>query len=128
MTHAPIPPDIRRFIVGNITSVPQLEALLLLRQHEGTTWSSEQLAARLYISEPAARDLLASLLAAGFVSIEAGESAAYRFTPKEDLREVARRMDEFYSRNLVAVTQLIHSASARSAQQFADAFKLRKEQ
>ena len=126
MMQSPIPSDIRRFILGNIASVPQLEALLLLRQHEGQTWTPDQLAARLYIGESATRDLLSRLRAVGLVTRE-GEAEVYRFAPNEELRELVQRVDEFYSRNLVTVTQLIHTTSARGAQQFADAFKLRRE-
>jgi hypothetical protein len=38
-----------------------------------------------------------------------------------------RQLATAYSRDLIGVTDLIHSRTARRAQQFADAFRIRKD-
>jgi hypothetical protein len=123
-----IPADVRRFILTSIPSVPHLEALLLLRQGAHRGWTSAQLAERLYVSEPIATAMLSDLHAAGFIAQAGADAAAFRFDPpRDELVAMVAQLDEVYSRNLVAVTSLIHSKDERRAQQFADAFRLRKD-
>jgi hypothetical protein len=53
---------------------------------------------------------------------------AYCYRPREAvLRERIDRLAELYATHLVEVTHLIHSSLDRKAQQFADAFKWRKD-
>jgi hypothetical protein len=123
-----IPEDVRRFILTSIASVPHLEALLLLRYASHQRWNSMTVAQRLYISDKAATDLLAHLHAAGFIVATGSEAASYRYHPKSDeLRQTIDRLAETYSKNLVEVTNIIHSKTGKRAQQFADAFKWRKD-
>jgi hypothetical protein len=123
--------DIRRFILTSIPSVPYLEAMLLLRSDTKLPWDSARLALRLYLSDKAAAALLAELHEAGILQAEepAGQSPAlYRFAPSsEQLQQMIDRVADAYSRHLVEVTHLIHSKTGKKAQQFADAFKWRKD-
>ena len=57
----PIPNDIRQFILANIDSIAQLEALLLLRANTQEEWSVAAVAKRLYITEQETAPLLAGL-------------------------------------------------------------------
>ncbi len=130
MAPPPIPEDIRRFVLTSIASVPHLEALLLLRSVEGEFWKASTLAARLYIGEKLAHSLLADLCRAGMLDSrdEAGDCVGYRYQPSSPaLRLTIDRLAELYARHLVEITHLIHSSLDRKAQQFADAFKWRKD-
>ena len=128
MNREPIPEDVRRFILTSITSVPHLEALLLLRSAPQQSWDGQTVAQRLYISEKAAKELLADLCAAGFLIVTERAPSLYRYHPHSDeLREMINRLADAYAKNLVEVTNLIHSKTGRKAQQFADAFKWRKD-
>lgn len=53
-----IEPDVRRFIAIHITSVAQLELLLLLRDHPENYWSCEDVAKQLYASAEVTASLL----------------------------------------------------------------------
>ena len=54
--------------------------------------------------------------------------ASYRFSPTSgQLREMIDRVAAAYAAHLVDVTHLIHSKTGKKAQQFADAFKWRKD-
>lgn len=125
-----LPEDIRRFVLTSIPSVPFLEALLLMRADPARHWHRHPLAERLYVSERAAEALLAELSAAG-IAQRCGESAsaqAYCYRPARP--ELAARIEllaDLYATHLVEVTLLIHSSIDRKAQQFADAFKWRKD-
>ncbi|WP_313705575.1 hypothetical protein [Massilia sp.] len=129
MEKAPIPEDLRRFVLTSIPSVPFLEALLLLRANPAQQWDSEMLASRLYVRERTAHGLLEDLCRAGMVAPCAGTpQPAYRYQPgSEQLRERIDALADLYAKQLVEVTLLIHSTLDRKAQQFADAFKLRKD-
>ncbi len=130
MAASPIPEEIRRFVLTSIPSVPHLEALLLLRAHEGEQWRPELLAARLYISDKVAAGVLDDLCHAGMaIELDADDGAfAYRYQPATSrLRAAVDTLADLYARYLVEVTHLIHSKLDRKAQQFADAFKWRKD-
>ncbi len=127
MNRPAIPEDIRRFILTSVPSVPFLEALLLLRNEAVQPWDARQLAQRLYISEKTATDLLNGLQAAGFLQADPA-LPAYSYKPQSaELTEMVDRVAETYARNIVDVTNLIHSNVSKQAQQFADAFKWRKD-
>lgn len=121
--------DIRRFILTSVPSVPYLEALLLLRTDPGIRWEVPRAAARLYVAEREAAEVLTALAAAGIAqSEEQGETVLFRYAPATaELRDRLDALAQAYSANLVGVTHLIHSRIDKRAQQFADAFRLRKD-
>ena len=129
MENVPFPEDLRRFVLTSIPSVPFLEALLLLRANPTQQWQSATLAGRLYVRERTAEALLEELARAGMaVHCDAPLNDCYQFQPSSpQLRERIDALADLYARHLVEVTVLIHSSLDRKAQQFADAFKLRKD-
>ena len=130
MAPPPLPEDIRRFVLTSIPSVPHLEALLLLRSAQEHFWSDSQLAGRLYIGEKVAHALMAELCRSGMTVVRENDDRtySYRYQPSSPaLRLTIDTLAELYARQLVEVTHLIHSKLDRKAQQFADAFKWRKD-
>lgn len=110
--------------------MPHLEALLLLRAAEPAFTTAATLAQRLYVSDKVAQSLLADLCGSNMSEqqTEADGSASYRYQPGSDaLRTTINDLADLYARRLVDVTHLIHSRLDRKAQQFADAFKWRKD-
>ena len=123
MSSTSLSPDVHRFILPSIPSVPYLEAVLLLRAEPSVAWDVPRLARRLYIPEAEAAELLRLLSAAGVASVE-----PVRYQPASP--ELATLLDAVaheYTVNLVGVTDLIHSRLGKRAQQFADAFRWRKD-
>jgi hypothetical protein len=125
MSREPLPEALRRFVVLSIPSVPFVEALLLLRAAREPL-ATEAVARRLYMPEHSALQLLGQLHESRIVRPGPSEGT-HRYAPDEDLAGALELLARFYSTHLVDVTQLIHSRSARKAQQFADAFKIRKD-
>jgi hypothetical protein len=120
-----IPEDVRRLVIEAIDSVPELEALLLLRTHRERAWSVDEAGARLYVSVTVANHVLTALTARGLL---AKQDQQYRYGPaKPDVDDVVAHLASTYATNLIAVTRLIHAKSSPSFLQFADAFRLRKE-
>jgi hypothetical protein len=127
MDKATIPEELRRFVLTSIPSVPFLEALLLLRGNPGLDWQTDTLARRLYIRERMAQGLLEDLCTAGMAA-RCKTPDCYRYQPTSDtLSDRIDLLADLYAKHLVEVTMLIHSSLDRKAQQFADAFKWRKE-
>jgi hypothetical protein len=127
MTEDPIPNDIRQFILRSIDSIAQLEALLLLRANPWEKWDVRAVAKRLYIAEQEAAPLLANLCEQRLILL--GESGEHVYQPASaDLTQMVDRLAEIYTRQLVPVTNLIHSKPRTRIQEFADAFRLRKDE
>jgi hypothetical protein len=124
MADESIPDDVREFILRNIDSIAQLEALLLLRAHSDVSWTVETVAQRLYTQKQDITEVLTRLAADGFLSVR---EHAYRFecgTPQQ--QAMVDRTADTYRRQLIAVTNMIH-AKPRRIRQFADAFKFKKD-
>jgi hypothetical protein len=106
--------------------VAELEALLLLREYPQVEWTPEVASARLYVSVAVVTYSLRVLAERGLVE-DTGSGFRYRpASPElvEDVDALARA----YSGNLIAVTHLIHGKPGPSVQDFARAFRLRKNQ
>lgn len=124
---APIPEETQRFILLAIPSVPYLEALLLLRGSPQLSWNAQQVASRLYLNEKGAQGLLDQLYAAGVVTAGGDGASSFCYAPQsEHMRAMIDGLAEIYSRNLIGVSNLIHSKANTKARQFADAFIFRK--
>ena len=124
MTIPELPADVRRFILTSVPSVPFLEAVLLLRADPHQAWTGQKLARRLYVPERTAAELLEQLREGGLVEAAGG---GVRFAPDPDLAGVLDQVAQAYAAHLMTVTDLIHSRMERRAQQFADAFRFRKD-
>jgi len=123
MAEDPIPADVREFVIRNIESIAYLEALLLLRSDAGKRWSPSTVAARLYIGEAEATSLLSRLAEQDLAD---GDAVGFQYKPDPAYEPMLTRLADLYSRQLIPVTNLIHSRPGR-VRAFASAFKLRKD-
>lgn len=127
MTEEPIPNEIRQFILRSIDSVAQLEALLLLRANPRENWTTVSISKRLYISEQETAPLLTNLCDQGLVVLN--ELTEFTYQPASaELSQMVDSLATIYARHLVPVTNLIHSKPRSRMQEFADAFRLRKDE
>ena len=126
---SPLPDAVRRFVLTSIPSVPYLEAALLLRDRPEARLSVSDVARGLYLQERAVAGLLDALVAAGVVQRDAAaDGARYRYAPRDAaLQEALDGLAAAYASDLVGITTLIHDATQKSAQRFADAFRIRKD-
>lgn len=123
-----IPDEVKRFIMDNIDSVAELEAILFLRDQRHQAWDLRSIAARIYTRDDETAALLAKLIARGFIVEGGTEHTAFRYQPQTPtLAEALDSLALVYSHYLVPVTNLIHMKSRRSIEGFADAFKFFKE-
>jgi hypothetical protein len=126
--HEEFPSGLKQFIEQHIESVPQLEALLLLRREPQREWSASEIAKELYIPEDAARSLLVDFSRRGFAILIPASAVRYTFQTRNS--ESDRLIDELasaYQNRRVAVISLIYSKPLNKVQTFADAFRFGKE-
>jgi hypothetical protein len=123
-----IPPDIRQFILNQIDSIAQLEALLLLRGSPDTWWEAARIAERLYIHVKDCAPVTTRLHSTGlFIREETEKGERFRYRPENgDLREMVDRLAYYYSNHLVPISNLVHSKPRSRIQEFSRAFDLGK--
>ncbi len=96
----------------------------MFHSHPAFLHTAETVASSLYVKPASSEKLLSELIAAGIV---AAAENGYRYSPRH--AELSKALDELfvcYQANLVGITNLVHDATRRSAERFANAFKLRK--
>lgn len=104
--------------------------MLLLHQVLTQVWDENSIAKRLYVSNQDAAVMLQKIAAAGICRVVQEPSQGFIYHPASDeLGELIDQLAIYYPRNLIEVTNMIHSKASSSSrvQQFADAFKFFKD-
>jgi hypothetical protein len=125
-----IPPesDPYEFVLKNIDSVPQLEALMLLWNSRPVGWTADELASRLYIPADKMDDLLRDLIQRKLIIKADWKPAKYSYDARsEQLNALMVQVESLYRRDLVRVSTMIHSKASASLREFARAFRFKKE-
>jgi hypothetical protein len=120
--------EVYRFILLQIDTVPQLEALLLLWRKRPQSFSEEELASQLFVDSTTAREIAKDLIRAELVG--ANGSAPQRYCYESKSARMDALMDalaSLYRRELVNISKLIHSKAPSVARDFARAFKFTKD-
>jgi hypothetical protein len=120
------PADIKQFIGDNISSIAQLELLLLLRSDPDRAWTAAEAGAALYSPAEVTALQLADLHARWLVA--PAEANRYIYHPQSDeLNEFVSRLAELYRTRRVAVVTAVYSKPVDTIRTFADAFRFRKD-
>jgi DNA-binding MarR family transcriptional regulator len=126
MTVGAIDPEVERFLLDSIDTVPHLEALLLIFQSPGTVWSVAELAARIYVSEKQAAGILDDLTRRALIARLESSPAKYQYVPRSQAQtELLDKVSHSYRTQLVQLTRFIHSNASASVRDFARAFRLK---
>jgi hypothetical protein len=120
--------QIDRFILDEIDSVPQLEALLLIWNNRPKEWSIEDMARALYVSNDGAQAILKDLVSRRHIVEVSGSRGQYALLVEspEKLAMLAA-LDRTYRRELVRISTMIHSKASRAVRDFARAFRFTKD-
>lgn len=127
MTSEDFPADLSQYITERISSVAQLEALLLLRSDPEKTWTAPEVEASLRTTPEMAAEQLAILQSEGIVIQPDSNVAEFRYSPTDKLRDLIDRLAAIYEERRVTVITMIYSKPVDKVRTFADAFRLRKE-
>ena len=116
------------FIIEQIDSVPQLEALLLLFNSRPKGWSIETMANSLYVRSDVAARILDSLLQRNLIAVDSHRPDVFFYASEDDYQNrLVEVVDAVYRKEVVRVSSLIHSKGSAGVRDFARAFRIKKD-
>lgn len=125
MSNGVVPDAVRKVLADRIDSIPELEAVLLLRKHRNQTWSVEEAGQQLYLSPVVASHVLNLLTERGFLT---RSLQRYQYSPESaELEATVTLLAEVYSKHLIAVTNIVHAKPSAGVRLFAQAFRFRQD-
>jgi len=128
MTDDLIPETARVFILENIESIAEMECILMFFYKPDVELDAVKVSSSLYITEYDAGRLLERLLQAGFLVKNSVTPSVYKYAPRSSkLENGLKEVADLYKRYLLPVTHIIHSKSKTRVQEFANAFRIRKD-
>lgn len=128
MTSEEFPADVGQFLADHISSVAQLEILLLLKGAPTRLWTAAELSAALRTTSETVAEQLGKLLDQGIVAAENPTVDGYRYHPSTpQLAETIDKLARVYELRRVSVITMIYSKPVDKVRTFADAFRLRQE-
>jgi hypothetical protein len=120
--------EVYRFILNQIDSVPQMEALLLVWESRPKKWPESEIAERLYVGTDAVRNIMQELVRRRMLAADAQSARQYFYESKsEDLDGLIEAVAATYRQDLVRVSTFIHTKTSSAVRDFAKAFKFTKE-
>ncbi len=126
MSGESLPPEVRQFIARHIASVEELEILLLLLAGEARPCTAESAYQVIKSSRQSVEHGLRKFIAAGFAAVTAETPPGFTFR-SNDSEPVIRELGRCYRQMPVRVVEAIYQKPRDSAQDFADAFKLKRD-
>lgn len=120
--------DVYEYILEKIDSVPHLEAVILLWNSRPVGWTPEELASRLYVATERAAEILQDLARQQLVQQASASPPKFSYLPRsEEQNEWMFRVDTVYRREIVRISNMLHSKASPSVREFARAFRFKKE-
>jgi hypothetical protein len=116
--------QVDQFVLEEIDSVPHLEALLLLWNSRPKQWSPEDMGRALYLTSEYTQAVLQELVNRKFVSNEGGR---YSYQSDPDRDRIIEALDRIYRREIIRISNMIHSKASPAVRAFARAFRLKKD-
>lgn len=116
--------QVDRFVIEEIDSVPHLEALLLLWNSRPKRWLPEEMGKALYLTTEYTQSVLQELVNRKLACSEAGR---YAYEPDPERDKVIEALDRVYRREIIRISNMIHSKASPAVRAFARAFRLKKD-
>ncbi len=123
-----LPAAVTAFLDAHIDSLEQLELLLVVMQTPQRWWDASAVSAQLGVHPDAARSALEHLAAHNLLAIRVTGDVRYQYQPgRPELADAARLVGDVYRQRRVAVLQAVTQPERRSLRDFADAFRIRRD-
>jgi hypothetical protein len=121
---------LQQFIIKYISSVDQLEILLLLRQDSAREWTAAETARSLFTQPEAVEARMAELAAQGLLAQKkTGDLIKYQYSPRSaELDRLVTDLAHDYPKYRVSIINLIFSKPIDKIRTFADAFRFTKDE
>jgi len=121
-------PEVLELIGRCIPTVPHLEALLLMWEATPRAWGATEIAARIYVADDVAIDILRGLERCGVVARVTDQPLTFGYDPRSEFDATLPLLSKTYRRQLGRVARYIHSQGPKAVREFSRAFRLRREQ
>jgi predicted ArsR family transcriptional regulator len=123
-----IPDNVRALIASHISSVVQLELLLLLHAQPARERTAADISRELRIDAGWVTGQLRELTAAGLLVINENAGPTFRYwAARPEIHDAVEGLAKAYAERRVTVIALIFSKPADPIRSFTDAFRLRRE-
>jgi hypothetical protein len=127
MSVQPVDPRVAQFIRDHISSVSQLELLLLIRTNTQRRWEVEELSRELRIDSAWTLSQLTEFVKHGLLERDEPTGRFYFHPRTEELDMAVTTVAQAYLLHRVSIVEMIFSdTSSKPIRAFADAFRLRK--
>jgi DNA-binding MarR family transcriptional regulator len=125
----PLPDEIRQFMEANVDSLDQLEILRVLGESPERACTTAELARAAQCPPGAAIAHVNALQARGLVSCTTnGNELVAQYGPRTpELEKLLRQLLQLYRERPVTMIKLAYARARGALQDFADAFRIRKE-
>ena len=118
---------LRAFLQQRLSSLDQIEVVLLLRSEAGRSWTATEVAAALQTPPESAAMRLFLLASAGMIVFEATSVPRYRYAPTDPaVASVVDELADAYAATRDGVAAVVDTSPRDPIRSFADAFKLKK--
>lgn len=123
-----LPSEVVTFAAEYLASRDELYVLVLLVRHDEQWWDATTLAERCGLGVLPTRHILDRFVARNLLDVRITDDVRYRFSPgRAGLREATEAFVEAYQRSPALVMQLLLPSRRRSMEDFADAFRIRRD-
>lgn len=129
MSNTGIPDEVRRFIIEKISSVGQLEVLLLIYKYKEKEWTTDAVAAEMRSSDMAASKHLNDLCSLQLLCMQSeGGTNSYTISElSKDQEEAVGQLMKYYHEYRVSIISLIYEKPTDALRYFADAFIIKRD-
>jgi DNA-binding IclR family transcriptional regulator len=128
MNNEEINSEVKQFILTKISSVPHLEALLLIWGHGSKVWTLKELADALFVPAANAKTIINDLMRHGWIVQHSARPKSFTYDSSWDSEgEFMKLLADTYRTKLVRVATLIHTNASSAVRDFANAFDFKKE-
>lgn len=125
MAENEFPEEVRRFLKEHVSSIEQLEVLLLLRASSERSWSAREVYQRVLTNESSIQNSLEKLAQHGLLS-RPNESQFQFADDAAAVRSVLDSLAALYKERPARIVRELYGASASEIDAFAQAFRIRK--
>lgn len=126
MSKRGFPEAFRQFVGKHISSIEQIEVLLMLHADSERLWSVADISGELRSSRPSIQSRLNGLVRSGLVIRRDGDLYSYASREQYDALVVMLRQE--YTGRRFSVIEMVHSRPIHAARSFAEAFRVKDDQ
>lgn len=123
-----LPKDVQQLLRNRIRSIEQLEIVLLLREHAERHWTAAETYQEIRSSERSVQEALKILSQKGLLKSHAPTAPTFSYSPESpELGATLDRLAHLYAERRVRIVEAIYSEPVSAVDEFAKAFRIRKD-